>query len=191
METLRLLVTELVTNSVRHTECDEVTLRVAVGRSAVLTEVADEGPAFDPDKQALEDPDRGWGLFLVQARAEVGRQEGRRLEARLVRAPARLESQLPFPNGEDRRARALLPEQRAEALRGGASSPRLLLNATCTSPALSASSGAPRRSPRARRRCTATRSARRPSALSGSPWCCARGRAGRRSTGWSRRRAAA
>src|SRR5690242_2763500 len=47
METLRLLVTELVTNSVRHTECDSVTLRVAVGRAAVLTEVVDEGPHFD------------------------------------------------------------------------------------------------------------------------------------------------
>jgi anti-sigma regulatory factor (Ser/Thr protein kinase) len=66
METLRLLVTELVTNSVRHTECDEVTLRVAVGSSAVLTEVADDGPVFDPDPESLEDPDRGWGLFLVQ-----------------------------------------------------------------------------------------------------------------------------
>jgi anti-sigma regulatory factor (Ser/Thr protein kinase) len=66
METLRLLVTELVTNSVRHTECDQVTLRVAVGSSAVLTEVTDEGPVFHPDPDSLEDPDRGWGLFLVQ-----------------------------------------------------------------------------------------------------------------------------
>ena len=47
METLRLLVTELITNSVRHTDCDAVTLRIAVGRSAVLTEVADDGPTFD------------------------------------------------------------------------------------------------------------------------------------------------
>jgi anti-sigma regulatory factor (Ser/Thr protein kinase) len=66
METLRLLVTELVTNSVRHTESDAITLRVAVGSSAVLTEVTDDGPAFDPDPESLEDPDRGWGLFLVQ-----------------------------------------------------------------------------------------------------------------------------
>src|SRR3954467_15783714 len=49
METLRLLVTELVTNSVRHTECDSVTLRVAIGNAAVLTEVADTGPHFDAD----------------------------------------------------------------------------------------------------------------------------------------------
>jgi anti-sigma regulatory factor (Ser/Thr protein kinase) len=72
METLRLLVTELVTNSVRHTDCDSVTLRVAIGQAAVLTEVADDGPHFDA-QAALEaeqpgntDPSCGWGLFLVQ-----------------------------------------------------------------------------------------------------------------------------
>jgi anti-sigma regulatory factor (Ser/Thr protein kinase) len=71
METLRLLVTELVTNSVRHTDCDSLTLRIAIGRAAVLTEVADEGPAFDLEAFEAEDveshnPDYGWGLFLVQ-----------------------------------------------------------------------------------------------------------------------------
>jgi anti-sigma regulatory factor (Ser/Thr protein kinase) len=70
-ETLRLLVTELVTNSVRHTDCDALTLRIAVGRSAVLTEVADDGPTFDlePYEAASvdeHDPGYGWGLFLVQ-----------------------------------------------------------------------------------------------------------------------------
>ena len=73
METLRLLVTELVTNSVRHTECDSVTLRVAIGRNAVLTEVVDDGPNFDAqgyldDEQHMDgnDPGHGWGLFLVE-----------------------------------------------------------------------------------------------------------------------------
>jgi anti-sigma regulatory factor (Ser/Thr protein kinase) len=77
METLRLLVTELVTNSVRHTECDSLMLRVAIGRTAVLTEVTDEGPGFDAGA-ALEgelpdahDPDSGWGLFLVQRLART------------------------------------------------------------------------------------------------------------------------
>jgi len=72
METLRLLVTELVTNSVRHTDCDSLTLRVAIGKAAVLTEVVDDGPRFDA-QAALEaeqvderNPDTGWGLFLVQ-----------------------------------------------------------------------------------------------------------------------------
>ena len=67
IETLRLLVTELVTNSVRHTAADSLTLSVAIGRSSVLTEVADTGPGFDPQcvKQAGNDG-TGWGLFLVQ-----------------------------------------------------------------------------------------------------------------------------
>ena len=66
METLRLLVTELVTNSVRHTDCESLMLRIAIGKSAVLTEVVDDGPGFDPEVAASADPDCGWGLFLVQ-----------------------------------------------------------------------------------------------------------------------------
>jgi anti-sigma regulatory factor (Ser/Thr protein kinase) len=69
METLRLLVTELVTNTVRHTDCDDLTVRVAVGKSAVLTEVTDDGPAFDPQPSASDDD--GWGLFLVQRLANA------------------------------------------------------------------------------------------------------------------------
>ena len=72
METLRLLVTELVTNSVRHTAADFVTLKVAVGKAAVLTEVADTGPGFSPEcvEQAGAE-DTGWGLFLVQRLANT------------------------------------------------------------------------------------------------------------------------
>jgi anti-sigma regulatory factor (Ser/Thr protein kinase) len=71
METLRLLVTELVTNSVRHADADSITLRIAVGTSAVLTEVVDDGPSFEPDsvERAGQD-DRGWGLFLVERLAD-------------------------------------------------------------------------------------------------------------------------
>jgi anti-sigma regulatory factor (Ser/Thr protein kinase) len=71
IETLRLLVTELVTNSVRHTAADSLTLSVAIGRSSVLTEVADTGPGFDP--RCIEnsgDENTGWGLFLVQRLAD-------------------------------------------------------------------------------------------------------------------------
>jgi anti-sigma regulatory factor (Ser/Thr protein kinase) len=67
METLRLLVTELVSNSVRHAHSETVVLKIAVGRSAVLTEVTDEGPGFDPAQ--TEKPgtnESGWGLFLVE-----------------------------------------------------------------------------------------------------------------------------
>jgi anti-sigma regulatory factor (Ser/Thr protein kinase) len=71
METLRLLVTELVANSVRHTGTDTVLLRVLVGRSAVWTEVTDKGPGFDPAKTGTPRADRtGWGLFLVERLAQ-------------------------------------------------------------------------------------------------------------------------
>jgi anti-sigma regulatory factor (Ser/Thr protein kinase) len=71
METLRLLVTELVTNSVRHTDCQAFTLRIAVGKSTVLTEVTDDGAPldlalFEGEDSRAADPDTGWGLFLVQ-----------------------------------------------------------------------------------------------------------------------------
>jgi anti-sigma regulatory factor (Ser/Thr protein kinase) len=67
METLRLLVTELVSNSVRHARSETVVLKVLVGRSAVLTEVTDEGPGFDPANTGDPGSDEtGWGLFLVE-----------------------------------------------------------------------------------------------------------------------------
>jgi anti-sigma regulatory factor (Ser/Thr protein kinase) len=67
METLRLLVTELVTNSVRHTGAETIVLRILVGRSAVWTEVTDAGPGFETP--AGRDG-TGWGLFLVERLAE-------------------------------------------------------------------------------------------------------------------------
>ena len=71
METLRLLVTELVTNSVKHAEAETVVLRVLVGPSSVWTEVTDEGPGFDPtDTGAPRDDRSGWGLFLVERLAD-------------------------------------------------------------------------------------------------------------------------
>jgi anti-sigma regulatory factor (Ser/Thr protein kinase) len=71
METLRLLVTELVTNSVKHTGARTVELTVLVGRSAVRTEVTDAGPGFDPAKTGSPSNDyTGWGLFLVERLAE-------------------------------------------------------------------------------------------------------------------------
>jgi anti-sigma regulatory factor (Ser/Thr protein kinase) len=71
IETLRLLVTELVTNSVRHTAADSLSLSVAIGKSAVLTEVADTGPGFDPKcVERSGDDDTGWGLYLVERLAD-------------------------------------------------------------------------------------------------------------------------
>jgi anti-sigma regulatory factor (Ser/Thr protein kinase) len=71
METLRLLVTELVTNSVRHTGAPSVLLKVLVGSRVVLTEVTDAGPGFDPAETGSSAEDHtGWGLFLVERLAE-------------------------------------------------------------------------------------------------------------------------
>lgn len=66
METLRLLVTELVSNSVRHGQSDAVLLRVLVARSSVITEVTDTGPGFDPAGVGTPHESSGWGLFLVE-----------------------------------------------------------------------------------------------------------------------------
>jgi anti-sigma regulatory factor (Ser/Thr protein kinase) len=67
MESMRLLVTELVTNSVRHAGADGVMLNVLVGSSTVRTEVSDAGPGFDPALTGRPARDHtGWGLFLVE-----------------------------------------------------------------------------------------------------------------------------
>jgi anti-sigma regulatory factor (Ser/Thr protein kinase) len=70
-ETLRLLVTELVSNAVRHATADTVTLKVLVGRAAVFTEVKDAGPGFDPAEAGVARSNHtGWGLFLVERLAD-------------------------------------------------------------------------------------------------------------------------
>lgn len=94
LEDMRLLVTELVTNSVRHADtCDEarVELNVRVARNVVRVEVSDEGSGFRPERRAADrrsvqshdyaGPERrsgrddadlrvgGWGLYLVESLA--------------------------------------------------------------------------------------------------------------------------
>jgi anti-sigma regulatory factor (Ser/Thr protein kinase) len=66
---VRLLVSELVTNSLRHAELDaedRIRLAVAVDDSRVRVEVADPGKGFEVMLPA-DDPDtvEGWGLYLV------------------------------------------------------------------------------------------------------------------------------
>jgi anti-sigma regulatory factor (Ser/Thr protein kinase) len=71
METMRLLVTELIANSVKHAGADAVALKVAVGSRAVLVEVRDEGPGFEPTgRTADQDDASGWGLYLVDRLAD-------------------------------------------------------------------------------------------------------------------------
>jgi anti-sigma regulatory factor (Ser/Thr protein kinase) len=66
---VRLLVSELVTNSLRHAELgdtDSIRLAVDVSDERVRVEVSDPGPGFTPEGPA-DDPENaeGWGLYLV------------------------------------------------------------------------------------------------------------------------------
>lgn len=68
-EDIRLLVTELITNSVRHAGVngeDAIHLRVKAKRDVVRVEVEDAGSGFKPlDRSAPLTEASGWGLYLV------------------------------------------------------------------------------------------------------------------------------
>jgi anti-sigma regulatory factor (Ser/Thr protein kinase) len=69
METMRLLVTELVANSVRHARAQIVSVKAVVTGSSIWLEVADEGPGFEIRgalQKGAESDESGWGLFLVE-----------------------------------------------------------------------------------------------------------------------------
>lgn len=65
VENIRLLVTELVTNSVRHAKASVIELVVLVSRTRVHVEVANPGGGFEPRPSGPEDSETGWGLFLI------------------------------------------------------------------------------------------------------------------------------
>jgi anti-sigma regulatory factor (Ser/Thr protein kinase) len=71
---LRLLVTELVTNSIRHAQLsptDTIRLTVALRQTIIRVEVADDGPGFT--RPALDAPPTGTGgrgLYLVDILAD-------------------------------------------------------------------------------------------------------------------------
>lgn len=69
LENIRLLVSELVTNSIRHARAGEsawIHLRVEVRGDRVRVEVTDPGPGFDPVEPLPSIyQDSGWGLYLV------------------------------------------------------------------------------------------------------------------------------
>jgi anti-sigma regulatory factor (Ser/Thr protein kinase) len=71
---VRLLVSELVTNSVKHarvSEDDSIMLDVRIDGDVLRVEVRDSGPGFEPPTAAPpEDADQGWGLFLVEQLAD-------------------------------------------------------------------------------------------------------------------------
>jgi anti-sigma regulatory factor (Ser/Thr protein kinase) len=63
-----LLVSEIVTNSVRHADLDsddEITVRVRATASSIHVEVTDPGHGFQPDNVGRGDAAGGWGLWLL------------------------------------------------------------------------------------------------------------------------------
>jgi serine phosphatase RsbU (regulator of sigma subunit)/anti-sigma regulatory factor (Ser/Thr protein kinase) len=71
---LRLLVSELVTNSIRHADAPAsafLKLRATVFRDYVRVEVGDDGHGFDPSELVRgHDAASGWGLYLVDQLAD-------------------------------------------------------------------------------------------------------------------------
>jgi anti-sigma regulatory factor (Ser/Thr protein kinase) len=89
---LRLLVSELVTNSVRHVtgSTEPVELAVRIGPRAIRVEVRDGGSGFKPGKPQPRGADGGFGLFLVERMASrwgVDTQDGTRVWFELDLAP--------------------------------------------------------------------------------------------------------
>ncbi len=75
---LRLLVTELITNSVKYGGDGPVTLQVSATDERVRAEIIDQGVGFTPKERTRELEDvGGWGLHLVeQLTSEWGTYEG-------------------------------------------------------------------------------------------------------------------
>ena len=72
MAKLRLLVTELVANSVRHARGTPIDVTVTISDETVRAEVSDGGEGFEPpqpDPSPLKTT--GWGLFLVRRIADA------------------------------------------------------------------------------------------------------------------------
>jgi anti-sigma regulatory factor (Ser/Thr protein kinase) len=80
MRDVRLLVSELVTNAVRHAGLgrdDRIRLRASLDSRILRVEVHDPGMGFTP-KTLAPDPTRtsGWGLYLVEELADRWGVEG-------------------------------------------------------------------------------------------------------------------
>ena len=74
LETCQLLVSELVTNSVRHAELEadaRIGLRVEADDRAIRVAVSDPGQGFDqPTGAPAAGSASGWGLYLVEQMAD-------------------------------------------------------------------------------------------------------------------------
>ena len=62
---LMLLVSELVTNAVRHARSDRFEVHLDVNPDRLRLEVHDEGPGFDPKIAPSDDGTGGYGLYIV------------------------------------------------------------------------------------------------------------------------------
>jgi anti-sigma regulatory factor (Ser/Thr protein kinase) len=66
---VRLLVSELVTNSVQHAKVgpeDSIDLKLVIDGDTIRVEITDRGPGFEPPTDAGgAERERGWGLFFV------------------------------------------------------------------------------------------------------------------------------
>jgi anti-sigma regulatory factor (Ser/Thr protein kinase) len=92
---IRLLVSELVTNCVKHARVgpeESIHLNVEIGDDRVRVSVIDQGPGFEPPSAPLTEQaaesGSGWGLFLVDQLAEawgVERDAGATVWFELVR----------------------------------------------------------------------------------------------------------
>jgi anti-sigma regulatory factor (Ser/Thr protein kinase) len=74
LDDTRLLVSELVTNSVRHAGLGRggwIRMRITVSAHQVRAEVSDPGPGFDAEVPVPSMyQESGWGLFLVEQVAQ-------------------------------------------------------------------------------------------------------------------------
>jgi anti-sigma regulatory factor (Ser/Thr protein kinase) len=74
LDDLRLLVSELVTNSVRHAglaQSQAIELKVKLLPETVRVEVNDQGSGFQPTPRTAQSDDQsGWGLYLVSRLAD-------------------------------------------------------------------------------------------------------------------------
>jgi anti-sigma regulatory factor (Ser/Thr protein kinase) len=64
-----LLVSEIVSNSVRHASLDSsdaIHVRVRGSDSMLHVDVVDPGPGFDPERLPTARPNGGWGLRLLE-----------------------------------------------------------------------------------------------------------------------------
>ncbi|HEV2813844.1 MAG TPA: ATP-binding protein [Solirubrobacteraceae bacterium] len=76
---LMLLVSELVTNAVRHARTDSFEVRLEVKPDCLRLEVHDDGGGFDPRIAPSDDGSGGYGLYIVDRLADrwgVERDDG-------------------------------------------------------------------------------------------------------------------